>query len=177
MTNHSDKLMNYEEGVEFMKSISKKGEAQQSFQYGDLIVSYPGYKGNGDYRLSHVKNNEAPKHTDVVDLIESICTRENRDAIVLDLEEIYTHGLRANTTIIDSSLKTKIFWITLQEDINYPRPRYQGICLPLQRFFEATLICLNMIDKSNLYIRTNNHGGSVPKLLDLKGLQIPLFYQ
>lgn len=160
-----------------MKSILKKNAPQQSFLYGEFTVSYPGYKEDGDYRLSYTKDNTAPKHTDVIDLIENICNHENRETIVDDLEKIYTHGLRADTTIIDGNLKTKIYWISLQEDINYPRPRYQGIRLPLQRFFEATLLCLDMINKDDPYTRTNNHGKNTPPLLNLGKLRVPTFYK
>lgn len=178
MEDKSQLKMNYPEGVEFMKSISIKGQTPvRHFIYDQYIITYPGYKKDGDYRLSYRDNNQAPKHTDVIDIIVANCTTGNRNQIVADLENIYTNGLRAQTQIIPDTIKNKIYWITLQEEINYPQPRFKGIKLPFQRFFEATLVCLGLIDIQTLYTRTNNHNGRVPSLLSTDGIHCPIFYQ
>lgn len=176
MPDYSDRIMTYEEGVEFMKSLTTSDGITENFQYGKFTISYPGYKKRGDYKLTYTNSEDAPKHTDVVDMLQALCTVQNRDQIVTDLEQIFHSGLNAKTVAIDNHLKNKIFWITLQEEINYPPPRYLGKRLPLQRFFEATLLCLNMITKEQLHDRTNNHGGGVPKLLILGTLSLPSFY-
>lgn len=176
MNDFSDKIMDYAEGSEFMRSISKKGGDVGSFRFRRFTISYPGYKIDGDYRLSLTDGGSAPKHTDIIDIIETTCTSENRNLISDDLEKIFLSGLKADTILIDEDLKAKIFWITLQEDINYPPPRYKGKRLPMQRFFEATLICLGIISKDDLYNRTNNHGKKVPELIELENLTKPVFY-
>lgn len=176
MKNYSHKIMDFTEGVTFMKSISKLDNPEESFIFGEFTIKYPGYKKEGDYKLTYTENGRAPKHTDVVDIIASMCTPETRDTIVNDLEAIFNNGLKAETTLLDDYMKTKIYWIALQEEINYPQPKYKGIKLPFQRFFEATLICLGLTTKENVHTRTNNHGGGVPGLIGLGVLYKPSFY-
>lgn len=176
MKNYSQKIMDFTEGVTFMKSISKKGRPEESFIFGEFTIIYPGFKKEGDYKLTFTENGEAPRHTDVVDIIASMCTSETRDTIVTDLEAIFNNGLKAKTTVLEDYMKNKIYWIALQEEINYPQPRYKGIKLPFQRFFEATLICLGLTAKENVHTRTNNHSRSTPTLIELGLLYRPSFY-
>lgn len=145
-----------------------------SFNVGNLVITYPGYKKIGDYKLT--ENSQAPKHTDIVSIIHTHTNASNFDTVVSFLEDVYLNGLHANSILINPAFKEKIFWITLQEEINYPQPRYAGRKLPFQRFFEAALIHKGLITLPLVCQRTNNHGGPKPTLLPLNGIIRPSFY-
>ena len=75
-------------------------------------------------------------------------------------------------------IKNFLFWLTLQEDLNYPTPRYQGRKLPFQRFYEAVLAKLGLYELQYILGRTNNHKGGLPPLLQTpQGLKVPVFYE
>lgn len=114
MKDYSDKIMDFTEGVAFMKNTSRKGNPEDRIIFGRLTINYPGRKENGDYRLSLTSGGHVPTHVDIVNIIESRCTVDNRESIVKDLEEIYLKGLKAETFIIPESFKTLIYWIALQ---------------------------------------------------------------
>lgn len=178
MEDLTKKLMTYSEGIEFMKSISIKGKPSESFTYGEFTISYPGYKEDGDYRLSYTNGNIAPKHTDVIDILLDLNQQNSTNEIAKELETIYSEGLHAKTILISDSLKTKLYWITLQEEINYPQPRFRGIKMPFQRFYEALLVKDGILTVEELYERTNNHGRPAPTLnnIDTSKYYLPLFY-
>ncbi len=77
------------------------------------------------------------------------------------------------TTVTLEQLKHIIYWVTLQKEINYPRPKCQGIILPFSRYIEAILSANHpeIITLEQVISRTNNHNGRVPPLLSLD--QIP----
>lgn len=178
MTDLTTKLMTYAEGIEFMKSISLKESPSQSFIFGEFTITYPGYKKDGDYRLSYTINNTAPKHTDVINILVELNKVNSTNDIAKELETIYNEGLKAKTTIIPESLKIKIYSIALQEEINYPQPKYQGIKMPFQRFYEALLVKDKLLTVKELYDRTNNHGKPAPTLnnINTSKYYLPLFY-
>ena len=145
-----------------------------SFSVGSLVITYPGFKGHGDYKLT--ENGVAPRHTDIVHIISQLTNVDNFDAVVEFLNAVYTNGLDAtNTPLFNQAFKEKIFWITLQEEINYPQPRFKGRRLTFQRFFEASLTHTNIISIEDVLKRTNNHGKTAPTLLD-NVPTIPSFY-
>lgn len=150
---------------------------KKTFMIGELSITYPGYKKVGDYRLSI--NGHAPSHTDIVYEIYNYTTANNFNNVVNFLDELYNNGTRVNINIIDEEYKHKIFWITLQEEINYPQPQYKGRRLPFQRFYEAALIHKGIITLEAVNSRTNNHGNQVPTLLELQTVPtivMPSFY-
>ncbi len=168
--------MNYSDGVTYMKDLTTKldvGETS-SFIYGKLKINYPGFKNYGDYKLT--LNGNAPKHTDLVQEFYDKTTSANYNNIVNFLEDIYSNGLKAKTTIFNQDFINLIYWITLQEEINYPQPRFKGRKLTFQRFFEGVYskIFPNIISIESVLNRTNNHGGGIPSLLNIK--KPPIFY-
>lgn len=114
-----------------------------------LKIEYPGYKNNGlDYRLS--LNNFNIPHTEIVRVIYNLSTSNYHHEITEFLIDINQNGLLANhnrtlpiVQIAGISLnveqfKALIFWVTLQENFNYPAPKL-GIRMPFYRYIEAVI--------------------------------------
>ena len=146
----------------------------KSFSVGDIVISYPGAKEKGDYRLTI--NNNAPKHSDIVIEIYELTTPENLNSIIESLDDVFTNGTNALAGIFSKELILKLFWITLQEEINYPNPPYKGRKLPFQRFYEAALAKVDNTPISSVVARTNNHGGRVPRPIATNSHRVPSFY-
>lgn len=170
--------MDYAQGVIYMQqlvsSLESTGQTSGSFIVGDYTVKYPGKKRQGDYRFE--KDGKAPTHVIIVNEIYQAVTDVNYQDVITYLEDVYNNGLNATNTTFDRSFTEKIFWITLQEEINYPQPNYAGRRLPFQRYFEAVLAKISMIDLGEVRRRTNNHGYSIPSLIPFSGVRIPCFY-
>lgn len=168
--------MNYTEGCTHMITLCKvlAINTSSSFIVGKLRIDYPGYKKLGDYRLSF--NGIAPKHTDVVDLIYNMTLNNNFNDLVNALDDLYNNGLHSSNVIFSQNQKELIFWITLQEEINYPQPRYSGRKLPYQRYYEAMLAKMGVISLSDVKNRTNNHGRIRPVLYSNFTFKLPSFY-
>jgi hypothetical protein len=171
--------MTYTQGVRKMKKLAdelkQKGEPIGSFVFGSLLITYPGYKQHGDYKLT--EKGTAPKHTDIILEIFKQTTAENIDIISHYLDDVFHNGLNARPSLFLQSFTEKLFWITLQEEINYPQPVKAGRRLPFQRFFEAALCKMGLIEMEVLIARTNNHGKQKPPLLDVKQYRRPSFYK
>lgn len=74
-------------------------------------------------------------------------------------------------------LKNLIYWITLQEEINYPHSKgYAGRNLAFCRFFEAIYATQSECNFTvqEVQNRCNNHGRNKPNLYDLP--TSPTFY-
>lgn len=172
-----------------------------------IKILYPGYKQNGgDYRMV-INGSSPPKHTDIVNNFHQMTTisissinqnNANNPAItpnrikaliiseinqIIDfLDSIYINGLNHVTTLGSNEdiLKNIIYWITLQEDINYPRPKFRGIRLSYCRFYEGILSAFdsNLFPLATVHSRTNNHGKGVPSLYNNipTGIKRPSFY-
>lgn len=171
--------MNFAEGVALMKRLAEElkagGKTTAFFSSGNLLITYPGYKAAGDYKLT--ENGIAPKHTDIVTTIYSAVTNENIILVIEFLDDIYTNGLAATSSFFPRSFIEKLFWITLQEEINYPQPAKAGRKLSFQRFYEAILAKIGITDIQTVLVRTNNHGKKRPELFDIQQLRRPVFYQ
>lgn len=168
--------MNYQEGVEFMKGKSLLLESNQidSFTVGNLTITYPGKKMAGDYRLTI--NGKAPTHTNVVNIIYRHTTVANFNDVVDSLDDLYTNGMKAKSTFFSKTFKELIYWITLQEEINYPPPKL-GRKLPFQRFYEGALAKVSKrVELKSVLERTNNHGLSVPRKYPTDAYRKPSFY-
>lgn len=170
--------MNYPQGILHMsglvEAMTSSGEKSGSFLVGNLLISYPGYKEKGDYKLT--ENGTAPNHTDIVKEIHDLTTNANFNDVVTFLDDVYQNGLLATSTTFPQTLKEKIYWVTLQEEINYPQPKYYGRKLPFQRYYEGALVKANIVSLEQVYKRTNNHGSSRPLLLEPGTNQRPSFY-
>ena len=171
--------INYAEAATLMirlfEELKSTGKMSNSFKAGNLLITYPGYKAPGDYKLT--ENGIAPKHTDIVIEIYTAVTNETFDLVVDFLNAVYLNGLAAQSPLFTRSFTEKIFWITLQEEINYPQPAKAGRKLPFQRFYEGALAKIGITDLQTVLARTKNHGKKRPELLDSKQLRRPVFYQ
>lgn len=51
-----------------------------------------------------------------------------------------------------------------QEDINYPRPRFMGLRMPIIRYIESAIAAEHptLLSLGRVFTRTNNHGGPSP---------------
>ena len=170
--------MNFAQGVLYMAEMTEKlktsGSITGYLRRGNLVIKYPGYKKNGDYRVS--ENGKAPKHEDIVIEIFNFTKEENFTSVVNFLDDVYTNGLFATSDLFSKSFKEKIFWITLQEEINYPQPQYAGRRLSFQRFYEAALIKKGICSLREVIKRTNNHGKYKPALYRCNDIIHPSFY-
>ncbi len=178
--------MNYNEGILYMKEITKSLNNkvpiyQESFvPYKDITIQYPEKKGISDYRLSKYKNGQAPTHSDICIILFNLITEDNYTFSLLSnfLSDIYINGtntIYAAQTLED--LKYLIYWTTLQEEINYPQSKgYAGIRLPFCRYYEG-ICCTKPQYNFSLYDvinRCNNHGFKKPTLYNINNA--PKFY-
>lgn len=172
--------MDYQQGIEFMKELCNEVQTgePQSFNVGDLRIVYPGKKSEGDYIL--FRNGIAPTHENVVTYIYNAISsnKENFSKFLVELEHLYLYGLNSKYPFLPQKDKDLIFWITLQEEINYPQPRYNGRKLIYQRYFEGLLAAIGHIPIKEVIDRTNSN--SIPVLYDLNRLSTtlytPIFY-
>ncbi|WP_270505534.1 hypothetical protein [Paraclostridium sordellii] len=169
--------MNYNQGVQhMMKFVGKRGSFNP---YQGITINYPGYKKKGDYKLTF-NGKSAPTHSDICSILYNLINNNNFNFQELQnfLSDVYDNG--TNTTYQNSTLellKHLIYWITLQEEINYPRAKnFAGINLPFCRFFEAIYATLNTnsVDLEQVQYRCNNHGRNKPVLYPI--LDAPAFY-
>lgn len=169
--------MNYEQGITRMKALChQKGNFQP---HPGIVINYPGKKNNGDYQLS-LQDNTVPTHADISLKLHELITSgahtfSDLENFLIDIYENGTATPYSSNSLED--LKHLIFWITLQEDINYPRSEgFAGINLPYCRFYEAIY---STQPNSNLTIQTvqnrcNNHGCPKPTLFNIPNA--PHFY-
>lgn len=142
-----------------------------------IILYYPGKKNRGiDYVLR--LNGKIVYHSDIANVFYTYGQQGYTNGLVDFLVNLYTYGLLANhennlpanITILGENLtfeefKHLVYFTILQEDINYPRPDFYGIAMPLIRFLEAIIASSQpeLIDFSTVIKRINNHGGPPPK--------------
>lgn len=171
--------MNYSQGIEYMKKLAVElkeyGGGAAAFRVGELIITYPGYKQNGDYKL-RIGKELVPRHTDMVKEIYQLTTKENFDQLSFFLEDVYLHGLDAQHNLFDKAFKEKLYWITLQEEINYPQPKRAGRSLSFMRYYEGALAKIGIIELEKVILRTAHRGQGRPPLINLKGIRRPRFY-
>ena len=169
--------MNYNQGVQYMLTfVGKEG----SFDPCDgITINYPGYKKPGDYRLT-VNDGRAPSHSAICSYLHNLINsgRFSFEELQNFLSDVYSNGTTTNyTDICLDELKHLIYWITLQEEINYPRSKnYAGINLAFCRFFEAIYATqpTNDLTLNEVKNRCNNHGSNKPDLYDIDNE--PTFY-
>ncbi|WDC91255.1 hypothetical protein [Priestia megaterium] len=136
----------------------------------NLVLLYPGRINNhGDYRLEF--NGKAVTHPDIVKAVHD-CTLQGNGRIITDfLVDLYRNGLGANsnfnihinvngTQLSLDEFKYLAYWIVLQEDINFPRPRNMGVRMPIIRYIEGAISALHpqLLPLREVIYRTNNHG-------------------
>ena len=164
--------LDYKDGLSYLIGLYEKnpGHRGQFTAYEDIIIYFPGSKKNGDYRLE-IKGANAPLHSDICrilyDYIKS--NQYSYTVLVQFLEDIYYNGTK--TCYVDPDLEylqNLIFWITLQEEINYPstNPRYAGKNLAYCRYVEAIYCTRENVSFTigTVCDRCNNHKGPRPDL-------------
>lgn len=176
--------MNYSEGIKYMQDLcdnEKKGVFFPESTYKKLKIYYPGYKNHGDYRLEIEGQNAPPKHTDICKWLYNMLINKQCEFIQLKklLTDIYENG--TNVCVKRYSIPevqkivSLIYWITLQDEINYPQPKYQGRRMPFSRYFEA-MYCAEYkcsFDLDMVLDRCKNKG-YIPCIYDLSNA--PSFY-
>lgn len=174
--------MDYSEGIEHMQNLVANGQHGNFCplpSFPELKIYYPGYKRNGDYRMEVC--NRAIPHKEIC-----CCLYENSsnsyEAYVRFLEAIYQNGtsidLSQHSSIANAEiLMYIIFWASLQEEINYPQPQFNGRRLPFCRYFEAVFAAnYGGITLETICERCNHHGSSVPQLINTGFNLRPTFY-
>lgn len=136
----------------------------------NLELLYPGRINNhGDYRLEF--NGRAVTHPDIVRTVHDCTLRGDGKSITDFLVDLYKNGLNANsnfnininvnhTKLSLDEFKHLVYWLVLQEDINYPRPNKMGVRMPIIRYIEGAISALHpqLLSLSEVINRTNNHG-------------------
>lgn len=147
--------------------------------FNGIVINYPGYKRPGDYKLT-VNGGAAPKHEAISRMLYTLISTNTYTFQELKdfLTDIYHNGTNTTYETTDLQyLQHLIYWITLQEEINYSRSSgYAGINLAFCRFVES-IYCTQ--PNMNFTIRTvetrcNNHGANKPQLYHLPNA--PIFY-
>lgn len=167
--------LNYDEGVSYMIDICSKAKNKEMyanhFMVGNLKISYPGRKKIGDYRME--KGGKMHTHSDIVRALYNYTNASNYKDLISALDSLYINGLKCTNKFFKTKIKELVYWITLQEDINYPPEKYAGRKLAYQRFYEAVLAKLGITNIDKVISRTNNHLSGRPSLFELKRIEIP----
>ncbi len=131
-----------------------------TYPYQNLLITYPGYKAKDnkpDYcvKILDTKHNEVVliSHTEIMDELYSKTTPANYKQMVSYIEELAQNGTdkftnNTNFPPLDQTgtnlgkydftvLTDAIFYIAMQEDINYPEPHLQGRKMCFKRYIEA----------------------------------------
>ncbi len=170
------------QGKEMMERVSHYCTAygEVTFDVGnDVMITSPGRKELGDYRVTI--NGVMPTHKDVCKRIYDCIIEGIIEPIEMScmLENIYERGFEKKRSDSDLiiELKRKIFWISLQEDINYPmRDGYLGRKHPLFRYAEALIVAQR---NGGLNPVNNNADSKKPKTINLlnhTGIIAPSYY-
>ena len=168
--------MNYSNGINQMMALAQK---EGNFSpYPGITIHYPGRKKRGDYRLT--ANDEIPPtHPDICTKLYTLVFDNTYSLQELQnfLADVYSNGTSTKyTDPILEYLQHLIYWITLQEEINYPRKKgYAGINLAFCRFFEA-IYCTHTpsFNLAEVRERCMNQGRNKPKLYNVDNA--PAFY-
>lgn len=160
--------MNYDDGIKLMNELCSEGEGiiTPEPSYPNLTIHYPGYKGRGDYRMEIKGNEHPPSHTEVCNWLHNMIKKKdvNFEDLKSLLLDIYDNGTNVDSDDYEIPEAPKIiaviYWITLQDEINYPQPTYQGRRMPFSRYFES-IYCTqdeSMFNFEDVLQRCNNRG-------------------
>ena len=117
-------------------------------------------------------NGKAITHADISSFLYNCSSGRYPEYVLLD--DIYKNG----TSVVSSQhpqidncdkLIHLIYWTTLQEEINYPQSNgANGRRLAFCRYFEAVFAANHFgITIEQVMLRCNNHGRTVPSLIDV----------
>lgn len=168
--------MDFKQGITFIKNLPKSTSTVHGniIKKGDLKIFYPGYKGSSDYKIEMI-NGKVPTHYDVCLKIYNSVDSSNYNSYIEFIEDVYNYGLNSTNNLNDD-LKNLIYWVSLQEDINYPPPK-KGRALAFCRYYEAILAKQQntILSLENLKSRCNNHRRGIPVLYKISNA--PVFYK
>ncbi len=174
--------MDYNQGIQHMQTLASSGQSG-CFTPDDtfplLKIHYPGYKKFGDYRME--VGGRAIPHTEICELLYND-SKGLYSEYVKFLEDIYINGTSINLSQHCSvknanKVATLIFWVSLQDEINYPQPRYQGHRMPFSRYFEAVYASnYRGLTIDEVMDRCLNHGKATPVPLKIPSSLRPSFY-
>ncbi|OCA86150.1 hypothetical protein [Bacillus sp. FJAT-27986] len=175
--------MNLKQAKELIGKLNKYRENEEKhsnqyrplYSYKELVMLYPGKYGGDDYLIKH--NGCSITHIDIVKYLHGIANKEgNNPDILLDfILDVFQNGLCANDKLLLNldgvklngleltmeKLKYIIFWVPIQEEYNYPRPRNNGIKFPYKRYIEAIVAADNqdLITIDEVIERSSNKKG------------------
>lgn len=157
--------MDYLNGIQYMKKLCQLGSSSFNVPNTNITIQYPGYKRNGDYKL--LLNGNPPTHVDICCTLHNYIMQNPNEYTKISrlLEDVYQNGTNCigNYNLQNYNadyLINLIFWMTLQDEINYPQPRKSGRKMPFCRYFEA-IYCANFqanFSINNVIVRCNNRG-------------------
>lgn len=141
----------------------------------NLTLTYPGYKTTHDKMDFKITlKGHAVSHEDFIrdiwiklesgvkpDVLRNFLFDLAENGIALDKKD-YSSIDGCSGYSLDELLHT-IAWIALQEDINYPMPRYQGRKMPFYRYIEAIYVYTDpenphKLNRQTVLDRTNVKG-------------------
>lgn len=136
--------LTYEEGKQWVKAHcikDKNGERLITQVYPGLQICYPGKKESGDYIL--FVHDRVLKHSDICVILVSYIYlgKLTYDEAIDLLEDVCRNGCKNDESVPDEikAFTRLLFWATLQEEINYPQPRFEGRRMSFKRYAEAAL--------------------------------------
>ena len=175
--------MNYHEGLYYIWSLLKNHISEEIAhshctvikRYPDgitLSIKYPGQKPHlSIYDFCVYWNNNKISHSEVMKALHKLTTVENYPYVKQYIDRVATYG-----NLIDSDTKTHfddnqnlilerladtMFFIGLQEDINYAARKKQGRILCFSRYLEAIFCATHKayhltdaIDRANNFFRS-----------------------
>jgi len=165
--------MTYERGINKIKDLMDRGVDSPIEVFNGIVLNYPGRKSKYDYYLECDFVNNTHRHQDIYNyLIENINSGyfSYQEAINM-LEEVYENGITnpSNNSMLERC-KQLVYWVTLQEEINYPQSNGGcGFRLPLSRYFEALYVTFddNIASLEEIDDRSRNNRRRVPDLYDI----------
>lgn len=168
--------LRYEEGEILLKALIKQ-YCQEDYDnrifytfpidLGDNFkIAMPGKKDAlGDYQFTEKGVPRTYKY--LINQVYLHTDWSNVQKSVDFLEDVYKNGMQAENNFFDETFKKKLFWITLQEDINYPARL--GRKLPFRLCFEAALLERHdSLTIENIVRRIPGNGTPPPPLWDLE---------
>jgi len=180
-----DRNRTYQQGKEEMINLcSQAVNGTETANVSDSVrITYPGRKYNGDYIADvygHFLTHREMCLKIFIYITEKVISCEEMQHI---LEEMYENGYVRDTSDTDliRELKKQIFWLTLQEDINYPIEKGNlGRKHPLFRYAEAFIAAQRGRTYGDLLVQVfANADNRLPKriqLFDINGVIAPYYY-
>ncbi len=178
-----NKDLSYAQGKEKMITLYERyiKVGKTAYKVGDSVkIITPGNKKRGDYRVEVYGHSLTHKEmclkifsyiTEGIVRCEEMCHM---------LDWIHDNGFerseRDNRLILE--LKRQIYWLTLQEDINYPiEDQKLGHMHPLFRYAEALVVAQGKPSLTKVYDNVDSKTPKGIQLFDTRGVIVPSYYK